>query len=258
MTEGQLHLADFGQYDDFVEKFKPKKATDDCYTPENIYDALADWTEKEYGVSRERFFRPFWPGADYQRAEYPEGCIVVDNPPFSIMTEICNFYVVRGIPFLLFCPALTPPKVDEAALIAVGSDIVYENGAQVSTSFVTTLDDCVIRSAPDLYDALKAANDLNRNKGKATLPKYEYPDYVVTPSKVQWFSAHQTPYRLERRSCCRIAALDMQRSVGKSIFGHGWLLTERAAAERAAALRWSLSPREQELVRYMGELEGKR
>ena len=30
----------FEDYDGFVEKFKPKKATDDCYTPPKIYDEV--------------------------------------------------------------------------------------------------------------------------------------------------------------------------------------------------------------------------
>lgn len=29
-------------YKDFVEKFKPKKTTDDCYTPEEVYDAVVE------------------------------------------------------------------------------------------------------------------------------------------------------------------------------------------------------------------------
>ncbi len=27
-------------YDGFVEKFKPKKTTDDCYTPPEVYDVV--------------------------------------------------------------------------------------------------------------------------------------------------------------------------------------------------------------------------
>lgn len=78
-------------YTDFVEKFKPKKTTDDCYTPELVYDAVAEWVAKEYGLDRECFVRPFWPGADYERESYPEGCVVVDNPPFSILSKILAF-----------------------------------------------------------------------------------------------------------------------------------------------------------------------
>lgn len=30
------------EYKKFVDKFKPKKTTDDCYTPELVYDAVRD------------------------------------------------------------------------------------------------------------------------------------------------------------------------------------------------------------------------
>lgn len=63
--DGQMTLADESpEYAAFVEKFKPKKTTDDCYTPENIYDVVADWVAEEYGADRDAFVRPFWPGAD--------------------------------------------------------------------------------------------------------------------------------------------------------------------------------------------------
>lgn len=72
-------------YQEFTEKFKPKLTTDDCITLDAVYDAVLGWVCKEYGVTPEQVVRPFWPGMDYQKAEYPEGCVVVDNPPFSIL-----------------------------------------------------------------------------------------------------------------------------------------------------------------------------
>ena len=80
------------EYKAFVEKFKAKKTTDDCYTPEPVYNAVADWVVNEYGVDRGGFVRPFWPGGDYERETYPDGCTVVDNPPFSILSQIVRFY----------------------------------------------------------------------------------------------------------------------------------------------------------------------
>ena len=39
----QITLADVDpHYQAFVDKFKPKKTTDDCYTPENIYKVVLD------------------------------------------------------------------------------------------------------------------------------------------------------------------------------------------------------------------------
>ena len=49
-------------YDEFVNKFKPKKTTDDCYTPPAIYEAVLRWCEKEYGIDRASVIRPFKPG----------------------------------------------------------------------------------------------------------------------------------------------------------------------------------------------------
>lgn len=61
------------EYNDFLEKFEVKKTTDDCYTPDNIYEAVANWVAEEYGVSRSEMKRPFYPGGDYQRFKYEGG-----------------------------------------------------------------------------------------------------------------------------------------------------------------------------------------
>lgn len=34
-------------YEEFVDKFKPKKTTDDCYTPGAIYEVVKGWAIKE-------------------------------------------------------------------------------------------------------------------------------------------------------------------------------------------------------------------
>ena len=94
------------EYRQFVEKFKPKLTTDDCYTPENVYEAVRDWAVRRYGLEGLEVIRPFWPGGDYQGMEYPDGCVVIDNPPFSILSEICRWYMGRGIRFFLFAPTL--------------------------------------------------------------------------------------------------------------------------------------------------------
>ena len=40
MNEKTFLFEDNAEYDAFVEKFKPKKTTDDCYTPPLVYDAI--------------------------------------------------------------------------------------------------------------------------------------------------------------------------------------------------------------------------
>lgn len=123
--------ADNPEYAAFVEKFKPKLTTDDCYTPESVYEAVADWVAKKYGLDRERFVRPFWPGADYAAREYAPGEIVVDNPPFSLLTPIIREFTRRGVPFFLFAPALTLFAAAECrpCYLSCGVSITYENGA---------------------------------------------------------------------------------------------------------------------------------
>ena len=37
-------------YEEFVEKFKPKKTTADCYTPPTIYEIVKQWACSEYGI----------------------------------------------------------------------------------------------------------------------------------------------------------------------------------------------------------------
>ena len=92
----------FEDYDGFVEKFKPKKTTDDCYTPPIVYNAVAEWVANEYDLDKSTFVRPFKPGGDYEREDY-NGKIVVDNPPFSILAAIVDFYLFYGIKFFSFC-----------------------------------------------------------------------------------------------------------------------------------------------------------
>lgn len=73
--------------------------TDDCYTPPKIYEAVKDWAVAEYGLEGRKIVRPFYPGGDYENFDYPESCVVIDNPPFSIVTKIANFYVDKQIDF---------------------------------------------------------------------------------------------------------------------------------------------------------------
>ena len=76
---------------------------------------------------------------------------------------------------------------------------------------------------------------------------------MLTAAKVNWFCVHHTPYKLNRRDCIPIQKLDAMN--GKGIFGGGLLLNERAAAERAAAIKWQLSERELRMVEMITSKE---
>lgn len=256
------------EYNDFLDKFEQKKTTDDCYTPENIYEAIAEHVSKEYKVSRKDFCRPFYPGGDYQNEKYKAGAIVVDNPPFSIMAEIVRFYTEKNIKFFLFAPGLTllGKAMDECCTaIAMNIGITYENGATVSTSFLTNLEpeNIKLKSCPALYKVLKKENDKNQAKIHSAQRKYEYPDNVITAMMVGKYSKYGVEFQLERSQAVRISALDQQAENGDAIFGGGYLVSEKAAAEKAAAEKaaaekaavriWQLSEREKEIVRNLGK-----
>ena len=247
------------EYNDFVEKFEPKKTTDDCYTPNVVYDAIAEWVANRYGVKRSRFMRPFYPGGDYTKEAYKPDSVVVDNPPFSILAEIVRFYDEHGIKFFLFAPTLTLfSSASACCAICTGVAITYENGANVNTSFLTNLDAGTrARSEPTLYAAVKAANDENLREQKKELPRYLYPDYVLTSTRCAQFSRLGIDFVLPKEESERIRSLDAQKEADKAAFGSAYLMSERMKqekekAEREKAERWQLSPREMEIVRRLG------
>ena len=264
-------------YKAFVEKFKPKKTTDDCYTPANIYDAVLEWAAKKYGFDKSAAVRPFWPGADFERHDYPTGCVVVDNPPFSIISKITRHYNSRGIRYFLFGPALTIfSNRGESNYVIAGASVTYANGAVVNTSFITNLGEYLIEAAPDLRDIIRALDDENRRATTKELPKYNYPPAIVTAAGINYLAVHHTPFKVRRDEAVFIRKMDEQSGSDKAIFGGGFLLTEeaarrraaaeraaaeraaaeraaaeRAAAERAAAKVWKLSPREIEIQKIL-------
>ena len=248
------------EYNEFLDKFEPKKTTDDCYTPELVYEAVANWVAKEYGVKRKDFVRPFYPGGDYRAEKYKPGAVVVDNPPFSILAEIVKFYADKGIRFFLFAPTLTlfSSSSSFACSICVGAQVTYENGADVNTSFLTNLEDnCRLRSAPTLYRAVKKANDANLKKMRKELPKYAYPDYVITSTRCAQFSRYGIDFRVSVDESQFIRMLDAQWEKEKTVFGSAYLISERMKqekekAEREKAERWKLSKREMEIVKSLG------
>lgn len=250
MEAGELS-EDSDEYQEFLQKFEAKKTTDDCYTPDNIYEVVANYVAEHYGVKKTDFVRPFYPGGDYKKEKYKLSSIVVDNPPFSIISEICRWYSQHGIKFFMFAPTLTIMGIREAQKVVCGNSIVYENGASVNTSFVTNMDDYEMRSAPDLYERLEEANKANLRAMKRELPTYNYPIECVRQTDLARLSKYGQFFGVKKEGCRRISVLDSQKEQGKGIFGSGYLISERAAAERAAATTWKLSAREKEIIKSL-------
>ena len=231
----------FEDYEGFVEKFKPKKTTDDCYTPRG----------------------------DYEKYDY-NGRIVVDNPPFSILSQIVKNYIAWGVKFFLFAPTLSSlvRLSDLCAALAVGVEITYENEATICTSFVTNLEPEHIRmrTPPELYRAVHEANVRNRKEQTRQLPKFSYPLSVVSSAAIYPYSKYGIDFVIPKKESVRISALDAQRSKGKQIFGGGLLISdnlkaerekaEREKAEREKAERWELSERELNIIAALNQQGG--
>ena len=222
-------------YDGFTEKFKPKKTTDDCYTPPAIFEAVLGWLKtQEYITDETEIIRPFYPGNDYQAFDYPEGCVVVDNPPFSIYAQIVRWFIAAGVKFFLFGPQLTlKVRGADVCYLPTNASITYENGAVVSTGFVTNLIEGVrLWSAPTLHRALLLASP-----PKQIVPKNTYPLSLITCATFGKISSREVEFKVMADECVEIQQVASLASVKKSLFGGGWLLSTSAAAERAAAER---------------------
>lgn len=243
----------FDDHDGFAEKFVAKKTTDDCYTPDPVYQIIFDYVSKQINLAGMEIVRPFYPGIDFLDIEYPENCIVIDNPPFSIITKIVRHYLQIGVKFFLFAPHLTLFGSDlDCTGIVVGADVVYENGATVKTSFLSNIfDDLKIMTEPEIFQAVK-----KYNKQKAQpLPKYQYPDNLVTVSMLQKVVENGVALKIEKSHCAHIRQLDDQKKHGKTVFGSGFLLSEKAVAEGKTTITFALSDRELKIIKSLGSVK---
>jgi len=261
-VQGQVGKDDYGE---FTEKFQPKLTTDDCYTPVEVYEAVLGWLREKVDIEGCNIVRPFCPGGDYEAYDYKEDDVVVDNPPFSILARILSFYQDRRIRFFLFGPQLTlfSSSSSFATYIPCACPVEYANGAKVNTGFISNLfGDVLAMSAPDLRKRIKDAQEKARGEVSAPMPKYEYPPEVLTSSMLGYLSTHGVEFVVMRDEVSPrpLSALASQKAVGKAIFGYGWLISEKKAAEKKAAEKaerkaaekvivWELSDVEREAVR---------
>ena len=245
-------------YDEFTDKFKQKLTTDDCYTPPAVYDAVLDFVKTLTDTKSRRIIRPFYPGGNYENLDqYPKNCIVVDNPPFSILSAIVRFFCQNGIQFFIFAPSLTLFSAHDCDVtyIVANAPVTYENGAVVSTGFITNLiPDLRIWCNPDLREQIIAAQP-SEDKTKQG---FVYPDNIVTSAVLGRLVAHATELKIRKVSCEHIKSSDSAEEQGRSLYGGGYIMSdraaaERAAAERAAATRLNISARERAIIERLNE-----
>lgn len=209
-------------YDEFVEKFKQKLTTDDCYTPQEVYDVVRDFVDKELQpLDGRKVIRPFYPGGDYENEKYPEGCVVLDNPPFSILSKILRFYSEKKIPFFLFGPQLTlfsAHEVRELTYLPVNAPVTYENGAVVSTGFITNMKPgCKVWIPEGLRHRI-----IEVQRDTTPIDEYKIPTCVITSSRIGVISGVEGgSLEIPEGECYYIKNLDDMADKGKGLYGGG-------------------------------------
>lgn len=114
-----------------------------------------------------------------------------------------------------------------------------------------------IESAPDLNKAITDEMARIRAETTVTLPKYQYPDNVVTATRIGYLAVHGVEFTLDRDECAFTRCLDSQKEAGKGIYGSGYLISDAATArlleaeaeaEAEPVQVWELSDREREVI----------
>jgi hypothetical protein len=96
---------------------------------------------EKYKLQDKSIVKPFYPGGNYQNEKYEENDVVIDNPPFSIITKIIRFYNENNIKFIVYGPALTIPGASNFGIkFLKHSSIEFLNGVKVPICFFTNLD----------------------------------------------------------------------------------------------------------------------
>jgi hypothetical protein len=140
--------------------------------------------------------------------------------------------------------------------ITAHCSITYANGANVRTSFNTNMGEYLLETAPDLHEIIDKIDKENLRANTKELPRYEFPDCVITSSRCGWMSVHGQDFKVRRADACFIRKLDAMSQSGSGIFGGGFLLTEKAAAERAQAEREAAERAQAERARKFAAANG--
>lgn len=254
-------------YYNWLNKFEKRSTSDDTFTPPAVYDVVLGFVNQHIlSLDGLTVVRPFYPDGDYQAEakNYDENTVVIDNPPFSILSKIIDFYLQNNIKFFLFAPALTvfsQMRNRNYTAIIAPSKITYDNGAVVDTAFISNLcGDVRVMTAPTLYNALTALE-----KQKPTLPKYQYPPNVLMVNNLQKLCRADIEFSVSADESVFISQLDSQKSHKKTLFGGGLLISDNKAKELKAkelqakkhSMVWGLSSKELKLIAQLETLQAK-
>lgn len=161
---------------------------DECYTSPEVYDTVLKYAVERYHLQDKHIVRPFVPSGNYQQYVYDKNDVVIDNPPFSMTTEITKWYINHDIPFFLFINGMYAVSLSrglhgKATVIATNANCSFyhePNNKVIKMGFVTNLEpkDIILRGD------LALTNKLNGLVKKKVLNKYQYPENMIRNSDV--------------------------------------------------------------------------
>ena len=257
------------------EKTKRPKSSDDCYTPPKVYDAVKNWVIKEYHLENNNIVRPFFPDSDYKDYDYKENDVVIDNPPFSILKAIVDFYNAENIKYWLFAPFLTNfsnkcchvpnnARIDYIVEKKLADGSIKKDTLQIPTGFYTNLDDREVFTSLPLKKVIDDA--MGKKKSKPKRNKV-YPACCITATRAGKFLNHGYEFSVGKNEGIKTFALDFQIAENTKAFGHCYLLNDRltkrcgqieqAIKEEEQPTEWVLSYREKQTIKYLNHLNTK-
>lgn len=225
-------------YESFLAKFADNpKTTDDCFTPKDVYEAVVQYVGTIVDLSDKQILRPFFPGGDYEHADYPDNGIVIDNPPFSMFLPIVKFYTARDIPFFLFGPGMTIVWASKyCTVLCINNNIVFENGASVACNFASNLfDDIVAMTAPLLSELIAKCKSQNTKQKQS---QYIYPANMLCVSDLQAICKGGIDFAVKRSETHMIDKMDLHPKKC-NIFGTRFLISDHVVSMKEEALEAS-------------------
>ncbi|TWO19273.1 hypothetical protein [Campylobacter hyointestinalis] len=173
-----------------------EKTSDDTFTPPEVYEKVIEFISEKWSSFLENYeiSRPFYPGGDYEKEDYTNK-VVIDNPPFSIIAQIVEFYTKNDIPFFIFASMAsigTRLTNKKCSAILNKSEITYTNEITAKTHFLSNFD-YLLGKEPKLYlgvDIMKRKKRaVNRYINVAKLQTH--PSYYEIPtSKIKIVKKH--------------------------------------------------------------------
>lgn len=219
----------FNDYESFIKRFTENpKTTDECWTPNDVYEAVLTYVRSIHDMTDKVVLRPFFPNGDYENADYPSNGVVIDNPPFSIFLKVIKFYTDRDIPFFLFGPGLTIGNACKyCTAVIIGEQMVFTNGAKIRVNFATNLlGDTLIATSAKLTKLLSECP--SQQGSSRSLPKHIYPQNLLSISDFQTIAGGDDDFCLRRDEVYLTTKV-----AGRVLFGCHFI-TSTAQAKKAA------------------------